>query len=121
MQDESGLDARDFEVAVSAVSNSKSEKQKPYREWSSQKSFTIGKYVAINGPAAAAKKFGLKSRPVIESTVRGFYAMYKGELEKARKEKRPIAPNLNVLLREPPFWLGSLDQMFQKFLLRSNV
>ena len=117
MQDESGLDARDFEVAVSAFSNSKSEKQKPYREWSSQKSFTIGKYVAINGPAAAAKKFGLKSRPVIESTVRGFYAMYKGELEKARKEKRPTAPNLNVLLREPPFWLGCLDQMFQKFLL----
>ena len=111
MQDESGLDARDFEVAVSAVSNSKSEKQKPYREWSSQKSFTT----------AAAKKIVSKSRPVIESTIRGFYAMYKGELEKARKEKRPIAPNLNVLLREPPFWLGSLDQMFQKFLLRSNV
>ena len=43
--------------------------------------------------------------------------MYKGELEKARKEKCPIAPNLNVLLREPPFLLGSLDQMVQKFLL----
>ena len=53
------------------------------------------------------KKIGLKSRPVIESTVRGFCAMYKGELEKARKEKCPIAPNLNVLLREPPFLLGS--------------
>ena len=25
--------------------------------------------------------------------------MYKAELEKARKEKLPIAPNLNVLLR----------------------
>ena len=43
--------------------------------------------------------------------------MYKAELEKARKEKCPIAPNLNVLLREPPFLLGSLYQMFQKFLL----
>ena len=43
--------------------------------------------------------------------------MYKGELEKARKEKRPTAPNLSVLLTEPPFLLGSLDQMFQKFLL----
>ena len=108
LQDESALSALDFEVAVLAVSNSKSEKQKPYRKWSSQKCFTIGKYVAINGPtAAAAKKIGLKSRRVIESTVRGFCAMYKGELEKARKEKCPIAPNLNVLLREPPFLLGS--------------
>ena len=108
LQDESALSALDFEVAVLAVSNSKSEKQKPYQKWSSQKCFTIGKYVAINGPtAAAAKKIGLKSRPVIESTVRGFCAMYKGELEKARKEKCPIAPNLNVLLREPPFLLGS--------------
>ena len=33
LQDESGLGALDFEVAVSAVSNSKSEKQKPYRKW----------------------------------------------------------------------------------------
>ena len=43
--------------------------------------------------------------------------MYKGELEKARKGKNPIAPNLNVSLREPLFLLGSLDQMVQKFLL----
>ena len=43
--------------------------------------------------------------------------MYKGELEKARKGKHPIAPNLNVLLREPLCLLGSLDQMVQKFLL----
>ena len=43
--------------------------------------------------------------------------MYKAELEKARKEKRPIAPNLNVLPRARPFLLGSLDQIVQKFLL----
>ena len=43
--------------------------------------------------------------------------MYKAELEKARKEKRPIAPNLNVLPRGRPLLLGSLDQMVQKFLL----
>ena len=35
--------------------------------------------------------------------------MYKAEPEKARKEKRLIAPNLNVL--------GSLDQMVQKLLV----
>ena len=60
LQDESALSALDFEVAVLAVSNSKSEKQKPYRKWSSQKYFTIGKYVAINGPTAAAKKIWIK-------------------------------------------------------------
>ena len=56
LQDESGLGTLDFEVAVSAVSNSKSDKRKPYRKWSSQERFRIGKYAAINGPAAAAKK-----------------------------------------------------------------
>ena len=43
--------------------------------------------------------------------------MYKAEIEKARKEKRPIAPNLNVLPRGRPLLLGSLDQVVQKFLL----
>ena len=77
LQDESGLGALDFEVAVSAVSNSKSEKRKPYRKWSSQERFTIGKYATINDPAAAAKKIRSKSRSVNESTVRGFCAMCK--------------------------------------------
>ena len=59
LQDEPGLGALDFEDAVSAVCNSKSEKRKPYRKWSSQEKFTIGKYAAINDPAtAAAKKIG---------------------------------------------------------------
>ena len=83
----------------------------------SQERFTIRKYAAINGPTAAAKKIESKSRPVNESTVRGFCAMYKAELEKARKEKRPIAPNLNVLPRGRPLLLGSLDKVVQKFLL----
>ena len=43
--------------------------------------------------------------------------MHKAELEKARKEKRPIAPNINVLLRGRPLLLGRLDEMVQKFLL----
>ena len=43
--------------------------------------------------------------------------MYKAEPEKARKEKRPIAPNLNVLPRGRPLLFGSLDQMVQKLLL----
>ena len=53
----------------------KSEKRKPYRKWSSQERFTIGKYTTINGPTAAAKKIRSKSRSVNESTVRGFCAM----------------------------------------------
>ena len=43
--------------------------------------------------------------------------MYKAELEKARKEKCSIAPNLSILPRGRPLLLGSLDQMVQKFLL----
>ena len=66
----------------------------------------IGKYPAINGPAAVAKKFVSKSRPVNESTVRGFCAMCKAELEKVRKEKRSIELNLNVLPKGRPLLLG---------------
>ena len=47
--------------------------------------------------------------------------MYKAELEKARKEKHPITPNLNVLLRGRPLLLESLDQMVQKFYWLSEV
>ena len=36
LQDKSGLGVFNFEVAVSAVSNSKSEKRKPYQKWSIQ-------------------------------------------------------------------------------------
>ena len=43
--------------------------------------------------------------------------MYKAELEKARKEKCPFLPNLNVLPRGRLLLLGSLDQTVQKFLL----
>ena len=43
--------------------------------------------------------------------------MCKAELEKVRKEKRPTAPNLNVLPKGRPLLLGSLDQMVHKFLL----
>ena len=77
----------------------------------------IGKYAAIDDPAAAAKKFRSKSWPIDESIIRGFRAMYKAELEKARKEKHLIMPDLNILLRRRPLSLGSLDQMVQKFLL----
>ena len=116
LQDESSLRALNFKVVVSAVSNSKSEKWKSYWKWSSQERFTIGKYAAINGPTAA-KKFGSKGWPVNESTIRVFRAMFIAELEKARTEKCPIAPNLNVLPRGHLLLLGNLDQMVQKFLL----
>ena len=102
---EPGLGAVNLEVAVPAVSDSKSEKRKTYQKWSSQERFTIGKYAAINDPTAV-KKIGSKSRP-------WFCAMYKAELEKARKEKRPIAPNLNVLREiiwsKSFYWLSEVE------------
>ena len=114
--DKSGLGAPDFEVAVSAVSNSKNEKRKPYRKWSSQEMFTIGKCAAINGPAPSAKTFGLKGRSVNESTTREFCAMYKAELKKSRKEKTSHCAKSN-LPRGRPLLLRSLNEMVQMLLL----
>lgn len=75
----------DYEVAVAAASNSEEKKtQKPYWKWSNQERFKIRKYVAINGPAAAAREFGSKGRPINDSIVRGFCSMYQAELKERR-------------------------------------
>jgi len=118
-QDESGLGSLDYEVAVGAASNSEkqNEKRKPYQKWTSEERFKIGKYAAINGPVATARKFGSNSRPINESTVRGFCKMYKAELKAASKEKRSVETKLAIQPRGRPLLLGSLDQMVQKFLL----
>ena len=55
LQDESELGALNFEVAVSAVSKSKSEKRKPYQKWSSQERFTIENYTSIIAPLLQKK------------------------------------------------------------------
>ena len=78
--------------------------------------FTIGKCAAINGPAPSAKTFGLKGRPVNESTTREFCAMYKAELKKSRKEKTSHCAKSN-LPRGRPLLLRSLNEMVQMLLL----
>lgn len=119
VQGESGLGSLDYEAAVEAASNSEkqSKKRKPYQKWTSEERFKIGKYAAINGPVATARKFGSNSRPINESTVRVFCKMYKAELKAASKEKRSVETKLAVLPRGRPLLLGSLDQMVQRFLL----
>ena len=114
--DKSGLGAPAFEVAVSAVSNSKNEKRKPYRKRSSQEMFTIGKCAAINGHAASAKTFGLKGRPVNESTAREFCATYRADLKKSRKGKTSHCAKSNLPRGRPPL-LRSLDEIVQMLLL----
>lgn len=115
VQKESG--AVDFEAAVGIASNSKNpEKRKSYRKWSSQERFTIGKYAAIYGHTAATRKFGSKSRPINESSARGFCKLYHEEIKTAKKEKQSIETKLAVLPRGRPLLLGSLDQMVQKFI-----
>ena len=111
--------AFDFEVAVSAVFSTKCEKRKTYQKWSTQERFTIEKYAAINDPDAAAKKIGSKARAVNESTVRGFCAMCKAELEKSRKKARPIAPNLNALPTERLLFVGKFRSNDPKVFIGS--
>ena len=64
-----------------------------------------------NGQIKKGSQFGKYAVYFNGSTVRGFCAMYKAELEKARKEKRPIAPIPNVWefrSNGPKVFIGSL-------------
>ena len=42
----------------------------------------------IHGASAAAKKFATKDKPLNEISARRFSALYKGQIKKAKKDKR---------------------------------
>ena len=118
-QSESGLGTLDYEASIQAIANSAatSKKRKSYNRWSDKDRFNIGKYAAVYGATAAAKKFATEDRPLNESSTRRFSALYKEELKKSKKDERDPRTELAVLPRGRPLLLGSSDQMVQRFLL----
>lgn len=76
--------------------------------------YSIGKY-AKNGYEATITKF--KVKPLNESTTRGFEKLYKENKKDAAKEKCDPKKALAVMPRGRPLLLGSLDQIFQRFLM----
>ena len=112
LQDELGLGALGFEVAVWAVSNSESEKRKPYRKWS--RKVHDWKVCYHQWSRCCCKKIWIK-----ESTSQWKYRKrvlchVQSRVRKCQKRK---TSHLNVLLRGRPLLLESLDQMVQKSLL----
>ena len=108
----------DYQGSVQAIADStNSKKRKSYCRWSDKDCFQIGKYAAVLGASAAAKKFATKDKPLNESSARRFSALYKEEIKKAKKDKRDPKKELVPLPRGKPLLLASLDQMVQRFLL----
>ena len=97
---EPGLGAVNLEVAVPAVSDSKSEKRKTYQKWSSQERFTIGKYAAINDPTAAKKIWIKKPTRVL--------CHVQSRARESQKRKTSYCAKSKCFTR---------DHMVQKFLL----
>ena len=76
----------DYHASVQAIADStNSKKINSYCRWSDKDRFQIGKYAAVHGASAAAKKFVTKDKPLNESSARRFSAFYK---EKLRKQRR---------------------------------
>ena len=108
----------DYQASVQAIADStNSKKRKSYCRWSHKDRFQIGKYAAVHGTSAAAKKFATKDKPLNESSARRFSALYKEEIKKAKKDKRDPKKELVPLPRGRPLLLDSLDQMVQRCLL----
>jgi len=108
----------DYQVSIQTIADStNSKKRKSYNRWSEKDRFQIGKYAAVHGASAAAKKFATKDKPLNESSARRFSALYKEEIKKAKKDKRDPKQELAHMPRGRPLLLGSLDQMVQRFLL----
>ena len=110
LQDESGLGALDFEVAVSAVSNSKSEKRKSRKvhDW---------KVSCHQWPHCCCKKNRIKEPTSQWKYRKRVLCHVQSRARESQEKKRPIVPNLNVLPRGRPLFWGSLNQMVQKILL----
>ena len=105
----------DYHASVQAIADStNSKKINSYCRWSDKDRFQIGKYAAVHGASAAAKKFATKDKPLNESSARRFSALYKEEIKKAKKDKRDPKKELVPLPRGRPLLLGSLDQMVQR-------
>ena len=119
-QELSGSGSLDYSPAIKAVTNSSVSKINSYQKWTDKQRFQIGKYPAENGPAAPSRKFTTKQKPLNESTVRRFCNVCKRELEQASKEKREIKSVLKCLPRGRPLFLGSLDEMVQRYLLATR-
>lgn len=116
-QQESSLGSLDYETVVEAISEPEKREKKSYRRWSTKERFDIGKYATIHGGSAAAKKFKTKDKPLNESTARRFNNLYKKELEESTREKRAMTNQFVPLKRGRPLFLGSLDEMVQRFLI----
>ena len=66
----------DYHASVQAIADStNSKKINSYCRWSDKDRFQIGKYAAVHGASAAAKKFATKDKPPNESSARRFSAL----------------------------------------------
>ena len=117
-QKESGVGMTHYHTATNVVTtcSKKSKRKESYIHWSDKERFSIGKYAAASGYAAAVRKFMNKGKPLNESTVRRFCKRYKEEFKQSSKEKCELKKRLRLIPRGGPLMLGSLDEMVQKYL-----
>ena len=81
--------ASDYQASEQAIADStNSKKRKSYCRWLDKDRFQIGKYTAVHGASAAAKKFATKDKPLNECSTRTFSALYKEEIKNTKKDKQ---------------------------------
>ena len=79
-----GFGEIDHEIIEREINNSSS-KRKPYKKYSPEERYKIGKYASENGPIATAMKFQQRFPDMNESITRTFRKKYESDLADARR------------------------------------
>ena len=94
-------------------------KKSGYIKWTGEDRFTIGKFAAENGTAAAVRYFKSKFPKIKESSVRGFKENYEKQLKQATQNKEQLTTKIipkYELKTGRPLLLGKFDEMVQTYI-----
>ena len=94
-------------------------KKSGYIKWTGEDRFTIGKFAAENGTAAAVRYFKSKFPKIKESSVRGFKEKYEKQLKQATQNKEQLTTKIipkYELKTGRPLLLGKFDEMVQTYI-----
>ena len=102
----------DYRAVAEVRKSTKTNKRKHSHQWTEKERYSIGKYAAESGYAAAVRKN--KEKSLSESTARRFVKLYKEEVKDAAKTKRDPKNVLALMARRCPLLLQSLDENVSK-------
>ena len=114
-REETEFGERDYEAIRNSVQKETTKEKRKNSKFTDEERYEIGKYAAIYGASAAAKKFGRSKKFNFgESTARLFKKRYQEQIRK--KKTTEIERKITTSKRGRPLMLGPIDEKVQSFL-----